>query len=115
MIRVRISIDADRRISGFHMAGHASYSEPGSDIVCAAASVLAQTTIEAMVEVLKLTRRQFRYRIDDRGVAECIAFSDRMNVEEAERLQIVYRVFETGILGIAREYGKYIEVKYKEV
>ena len=48
MIRVTIYQNSEQRISGFAMQGHAGYAESGSDIVCAAASVLAQNAVNSI-------------------------------------------------------------------
>lgn len=40
-------------ITGYQVKGHANYSEPGEDIVCAAVSSLAQTGVYALEKLLE--------------------------------------------------------------
>lgn len=42
---------ADKDLIGFSLKGHANYSIPGRDIVCAAVSALTINTINAIVEL----------------------------------------------------------------
>ena len=48
MIKVTIYQSSEGEISGFAIQGHAGYAESGSDIVCAAVSVLAQNTVNSI-------------------------------------------------------------------
>ena len=48
MIHVTIYQNENRECVGFRTEGHAGYSEEGSDIVCAAASVLVINTMNAI-------------------------------------------------------------------
>ena len=49
----------------YDIKGHANFAPLGEDIVCAAISVLSQTTLMGLVEVLQLKRREIFYKIDD--------------------------------------------------
>ena len=48
MITVIVFVDSDGEHRGFRISGHAGFSEAGEDIVCAAVSVLAQNTVNAI-------------------------------------------------------------------
>lgn len=54
MIRVRFHTGPGGRFSGVDVEGHAGLAEAGSDIVCAAASVLAENLGESLRQLLQL-------------------------------------------------------------
>ena len=51
MTSVTLYRAADGRLSGFECRGHAGYAQAGSDIVCAAVSVLSTTCVNALESV----------------------------------------------------------------
>jgi len=51
MIEIKIERDARQSISAFAVAGHAGFAPYGSDIVCAAVSVLTQTAVIALARI----------------------------------------------------------------
>ena len=53
MIHVAIYQNENKECVGFRTEGHAGYSEKGSDIVCAAVSVLVLNTINAIERYAK--------------------------------------------------------------
>ena len=54
MIRVTLHRKGDL-ITGFECAGHAGFAEAGSDIVCAAVSILTTTCVNALETVVGLS------------------------------------------------------------
>jgi hypothetical protein len=44
VIRLRVRLHADGSLGGFHVSGHAGAGGKGSDVVCAAVTVLLRTT-----------------------------------------------------------------------
>lgn len=55
MIRAVLYRDGAARLVGFSIRGHSGYAEEGSDIVCAAVSVLAITCINSLESVCGVT------------------------------------------------------------
>ena len=51
MTRCILFRDAEGRYTGFEVKGHSGYAEAGSDIVCAAVSILTTTCVNAMESV----------------------------------------------------------------
>ena len=51
MIKVTFYKNSDGSYAGFQSLGHAGYSEHGSDIICAAVSVLVINTINSITEL----------------------------------------------------------------
>ena len=50
MTTITVFDDADGRHTGFELSGHAFFADPGHDIVCAAISILAINTVNAIEE-----------------------------------------------------------------
>ena len=61
MIKVSIT-KKDNKIEKITMTGHAMYDEYGKDIVCAAASSIVITTVNA---ILKINEKAIQYKNDD--------------------------------------------------
>ena len=55
MTRAVLYKDAHDRFTGFSVKGHSGYAEAGSDIVCAAVSILTTTCINALESVAGVT------------------------------------------------------------
>ncbi|MBZ2175354.1 ribosomal-processing cysteine protease Prp [Schnuerera sp. xch1] len=115
MIEVTIFKDNKGYIQKYNVSGHADYDVIGKDIVCAAVSMLAQTTLNSLIEVCKLTQDQVSYFIEDEnGVLEVI-ISKKISMEVRDKVEIVLKTFEVGIKSIISNYSEYVTLKYKEV
>lgn len=89
------------------VSGHAGYARHGEDIVCAAVSILSQTILIGLVEVLK---QDVRYEISD-GYLE---FSLE-NKNNNDSINALLDTFELGIENLLQEYGSYLKLKKEEV
>ncbi len=100
MITIRLQKDQNRQFSGFHISGHAEYSEAGSDIVCAAVSALSQT---ALLGLLHYMPDDVTYQIDEENgfltvhVQKC-----------CETSQIIFHTMVLGLEQIAQQYPLYV-------
>ncbi|MBQ7678585.1 MAG: ribosomal-processing cysteine protease Prp [Butyrivibrio sp.] len=108
MTKVTILKDGDGFL-GFSMEGHAGSGEYGRDIVCAALSVLAINTvnaIETFTEDELLVESQ-----EKQGILKC-----RSQGPMSEQATLLMRAFELGVKGVCTEYGrKYVRLSYEEV
>lgn len=100
MIRVTLFKSVRGDITGFSCKGHAGYAEEGSDIVCAAVSVLSITCANALQSVAgaepEITEKD--------GFLTASLREDQMNHDS----QVILRTFEQGIRDMAASYPKYI-------
>ncbi|MHB1453728.1 MAG: ribosomal-processing cysteine protease Prp [Saccharofermentanales bacterium] len=62
MISIVIGRSIDGEVRNFTISGHSGFAPEGTDILCAAISVLGQTAIASLQS---LTSLDIRYRIDD--------------------------------------------------
>jgi len=98
---IRAAIDPGRMV--FSVEGHAGYAEPGADIVCAAASMLAMTLIFRL-RTLALPG-EIVEEVAEKGRA-------RVSVRPKGRRSSLFRpVFETVLQGfalLAQQYPGYV-------
>ena len=104
MINVSIYNTADGLITGFKVAGHAQYSEYGSDIVCAAVSALVINTINS---IENFTSDKFNIEQDENeGIIEFHVIAPM-----SSEVNLLLSSLALGLEGIAEEYtNKYIRI-----
>ena len=100
MIRVLVDIE---RLS-FRMEGHADFGPVGSDIVCAAATMLASTLIQNMVQ--KLDESQILVCRLDSGHAELKISPIRKRVRKECR--VIYAAILQGFELLAQRYPEHV-------
>ena len=105
MIQVKFSKKTTGNIVSFEMTGHADFAEAGSDIVCAAASVLAQNTVNSIEQ---LAGYQPIVDIDD-GYLYFEVLSD-LSEQQQKVTNILLDSLLIGLQGIEEGYGDYIQV-----
>lgn len=113
MINVKIFRDKDY-ILGFKIKGHAEYADYGKDIVCAAVSVLSQTSLMSLVEVCGIDEDSIDYKIDETGYLE-VNLPRNLNIETLKISQIVLKTFELGIISIIESYPNNVTLINGEV
>lgn len=104
MIRVSIYKNAEDLITGFQLSGHALFANHGSDIVCAAVSVLVINTINS---IESFTSDQFRVEQDEKnGFMEFHVVSPI-----SSNTNLLLDSLALGLQGIANDYSeKYIKL-----
>ncbi|MBO5167029.1 MAG: ribosomal-processing cysteine protease Prp [Lachnospiraceae bacterium] len=109
MTKVIISKDKNGSYKQLTCNGHAGFAEAGSDVVCAAVSVLVINTINSLEE---LAGESFDVATDEtEGFINC---DFKGPLQEKSIFLLDSLVF--GLKNIQKEYGaKYLQVKFKEV
>ena len=115
MIEVCIFKDEKDYIVRYNISGHAEYDIKGKDIVCAAVSVLAQTTLISLVEICGIEENEIDYFIDEEKGLLDVSISESINVESREKGEIVLKTLELGIKSIIESYPEYVILRYGEV
>lgn len=110
MIKVTVYTSTDEYFA-YDVEGHANFDELGSDIVCAAVSTLAQTTLVALNEVAEIEEIEF-VMLD--GVLS-VDIPSNLTEKQLYDSQIIFKVFIKGIKGIDDAYPDYIQLLIKEV
>ena len=96
-------------IVAFSIKGHAGFAESGEDIVCSAISVLSQSILIGIEEVLNI---KADYEIQD-GFLN-LDLSEN-NKEDIEKCQVLLKTMEKSLESIKVAYGKYIKLETEEV
>lgn len=115
MIEIAIYKNAQQNIMRYIIDGHANYANKGEDIVCAAVSVLAQTTLMSLKEVIKIKENKLNYHIDnEKGYLKVELLPD-ISEDKLRDAQIVLKTLIVGLESIIIGYPEYITLEYGEV
>ncbi|MGX7199100.1 ribosomal-processing cysteine protease Prp [Enterococcus nangangensis] len=109
MIRGTFQRDEEGHISQFVLTGHADSAPYGSDIVCAAVSALAISTVNG-IEALA----GFEPAVvmdNDQGGHLAMTLADDMNGEQLTISQILLENLLLGLQSVASENAEYLEIK----
>ena len=91
--------------NGFTMEGHAGFAPSGQDIVCAAASVLAINTVNAIEQ---LTTDRFLLESDEKAGTMRFCFTEE---PVSEKGRVLFDALVMGLSEIEKDYGKkYIRI-----
>ncbi len=107
MTAVTIYKDASGGYAGFSCEGHAGYAVAGSDVVCAAVSVLVINTLNA---IESLTDTPVSARADEDAGKIDAAFPDGCGHDAG----LLMDAMAMGLQGIRGNYGEYLKVDIKE-
>lgn len=114
MIAVVVYRDAGGRVWGFRYSGHADFGEHGEDIVCAAVSAIAQTTVLGLMRHLDVP-------VDVKqkpGLLECRLAGGSRAAQEAAENPAVQALFETMVLGVReveKQYPEHVRLRSKTI
>ncbi|SMB80376.1 hypothetical protein SAMN00017405_0866 [Desulfonispora thiosulfatigenes DSM 11270] len=110
MISADLYLSANEEIIGFEFSGHAFFADSGKDIVCAAASVLATTTVNSLELQLDLHNH---YTVDEKsGYLKCMLPKD-LSQDKFEKAQIILKTLEIGIKSIELNFSQYIKLSHR--
>jgi len=104
MIRATFRLIDDQRVISFKLTGHADAGPYGQDIVCAAVSVLAISTVNGLERVVH-THPEIIQDQNNGGYLEV------KNIDLGHDVQIIMQTFFNGMLDIQDNYSDHIEVK----
>ncbi len=105
MIDIRIKRADDGAILGFSSAGHADYSEKGSDIICAAVSMLVINTLNSIEALLPEDAEKMVTQVEEGKIV--VTFDE----EPSEHAMILLEAMCIGLKDVLKEYGdKYINI-----
>lgn len=96
----------ENTITGFFIKGHAGYKPPGEDIVCAAVSMLAQTTLMGLNRYIA---EDLKYSIDEAGILKCSVPRDLKDIQRVQA-EAILETMVMGLKNLQKNYSKYIKV-----
>ena len=107
MTNITFYIKSDNSIIGFKSKGHAGFGVRGTDVVCAAVSILLINTVNS---IEKLTGEICNYKINDRRATIDFEMDD-----VGDKSQVLLKSLKMGLEGIAGEYPGNVTIKIEEV
>lgn len=110
MVRITVYRNDYHDITKFSVEGHANADDFGRDIVCASISILAQTSVLALYELLNI---DIKYELED-GWLYC-ELPDSLDKGIREKANIIMDTMVLGIKGTMGMYKEFIEFLDKEV
>lgn len=93
-------------IKGYSIKGHAGYKPRGEDIVCAAVSMLAQTTVLGLSRYIK---DGLQCSVDDSGVLKC-SLPQKLDEHDQIRAEAILETMVAGLRNLQKNYSKHIRV-----
>jgi uncharacterized protein YsxB (DUF464 family) len=107
MIKVTISRDANKKVDGFTMSGHADFSEHGQDLVCAGASAVSFGTINAIFSISGV--EPHLEQGGDGGYLRCEIPKD-VDSFTLEQIQLLLEGMVVSLKTIELDYSNYIKI-----
>ncbi len=108
MVEVYLEKNSKGELTGFIVEGHAGFEEAGQDIVCAAVSVLVQTTVLGLERILQVEFKEFHLHS---GKLIC-RIQDISYKEAQEKVRVLLQTMELGLQETASHYPDYVTVSY---
>jgi uncharacterized protein YsxB (DUF464 family) len=105
MVKVEVTRNKAKNITYFKLNGHAGFAKSGDDIVCSAASALAQTAVQGLKMVADI---DIMYKIKD-GYLNCQlprVLTERQQLMSTAILETMF----IGLKNIEQNYKKHIYV-----
>lgn len=109
MVRIKLFRSQDGQLTGFVADGHAEFAEEGSDVICAAVSVLCTVTVLGLQARLKLSPDV--QVDDDTGYLACHLDPDTTPQDVWGRAQDLLETMALGLREIAYEHSHYVQVE----
>ena len=110
MIRITIYMNEHHVYTGFDVSGHAEFSDPGKDVVCAAVSMLVINTMNALEAY---TEDETSHVSDEEEGT--IEFRFRRRPSHDADLLVNTMILGLESLEENSEYDPYIDIIFKEV
>ncbi|MGV8147093.1 MAG: ribosomal-processing cysteine protease Prp [Alkaliphilus sp.] len=110
MVKVIICRNENKEICEYTITGHANAAKHGEDIVCAAVSVLSQTTVLGLHDVAKIS---IDYEISE-GKLICSLPKD-LTKQERIASNLLLETMNIGLKSLLERYSEYMQIHDKEV
>lgn len=110
MILISVYRNSDKVVEQFTIEGHAHAADPGEDVVCAAVSVLGQTTVLSLYHIVNL---DIEYEVK-KGYLKC-KLPGNLKDKELQDAKLLIDTMLLGLENIQESYSQYMDIRYKEV
>ncbi len=97
----------EQGVRGLRVSGHAGYASSGSDIVCAAASVLITTCANALESVAGITPV---VRQSQKPAVISVELPEGLSPAQSHDARVILRTALTGFQDVAAQYPRYLQI-----
>lgn len=94
-------------IVGIRVSGHSDYAPAGGDIVCAAASVLITTCVNALESVAGIAPQVFQ---QERPATIDVTLPKNLPLDKRHDAQLILRTVAQGFMDVAEQYPRYLQI-----
>ena len=106
MITISLFKDQNHKVKGFTVEGHAGYGEYGTDIVCAAVTTVAMTTVNGLTDVVKISLTpEVR-----EGYLSCY-LPEKLSDTERREADVLLESMVLTLQNLVSQYGEYIRLR----
>lgn len=113
MIKISLERSRDGFIRRFSAIGHSGYADPGSDIICAAISALAQTTIGSLQELASIDPSR---QLDDGLIDFSLPDPATLDVRQRQTAEVLMASLVIGCRQIQNSYpGYYVRFSHSTI
>ena len=102
---------AQNMLCGFACEGHAGYALAGSDIVCAAVSVLTATCVNSLESVANI---QVKVKRRPKDAYLQALLPENLTLEQQHDSQVLFKSLQQGISDLAEQYPKHVHLSIQE-
>ena len=106
MTTVQVRWD-EKGVCGLKVRGHSGYAEEGSDIVCAAASVLITTCANALQSVAGITPA---LDVKEKPALISVVLPQGLSPEADHDARIILQTILQGFRDVAAQYPRYLQI-----
>ena len=106
MTTVQVRRD-EQGVCGLTVKGHAGYTKSGSDIVCAAASVLITTCANALQSVAEITPL---LNVSEKPAIIAVDLPEGLSPEQSRDSRIILKTVLQGFKDVAAQYPRYLQI-----
>ena len=97
------------RLTGFSAKGHSGYAEAGSDIICAAVSILGCTCVNSLESVCGVVPR-----IRDNKEGSLVFDLPELSGEQSHDTGILMDALKQGLSDLAEQYPEFVHLSIQE-
>ncbi len=114
MTEINIFRNQNGHIIEYEVSGHSGFDDYGRDILCAAISVLSQTTILALEKVCNISQNDMKFCVDEKTGYLKVSLSETLTKNQRESANIVLETMIVGMEDLASQYPKHMNLIEEE-
>lgn len=105
MITISLFRNKHHHIQGFTVEGHAGYGEHGTDIVCAAVTTVAMTTVNGLTDVVHILLTP----VVQEGYLSC-QLPETLSETERREADVLLESMVLTMKNLEEQYGQYVRL-----